>query len=192
MPEIPVALEVIEHDCYSFLAHWLPSENALGYYLDVALDPEFKDFLGGYDNYDAGNDTLQTVENLDPGMYYYRVRSYNDYGISDNSNTIEADICVGVDNERFQVPGSRLQVYCYPNPTGEIVDLRFSVYNLQSVIVKIYDVHGREVAVVLDKLLPAGEHTCKYDLSGLPGGIYLARILAGDQASSIKLVYNPE
>jgi hypothetical protein len=41
---------------------------------------------------------------------------------------------------------------------------------------KIYDVNGREVAVVMDEKLPAGEHRVSYDASGLPAGIYFYRL----------------
>jgi hypothetical protein len=32
--------------------------------------------------------------------------------------------------------------------------------------------HGREVAVIVDEKLPAGEHTLQFDASKLPAGIY--------------------
>jgi hypothetical protein len=46
------------------------------------------------------------------------------------------------------------------------------------VILKIYDLHGREVATVVDQQFPAGEHTVSYDASGLPAGVYIYRQLA--------------
>jgi hypothetical protein len=38
---------------------------------------------------------------------------------------------------------------------------------------KIYDLHGVEVATVIDEALPAGEHTVSFDLSSLPAGVYV-------------------
>jgi len=60
------------------------------------------------------------------------------------------------------------------------------------VTAKIYDMHGREVANVLDKNLPAGEHVVRYDASQLHGGIYLVRVKAGVEAVTEKLVVQRE
>jgi hypothetical protein len=74
----------------------------------------------------------------------------------------------------------QLAVVSYPNPTGGIFNLQFTIYSLQSVLIKIYDVQGREVAVLLDQKMPAGEHTVTWDASSLPAGIYYYRITTND------------
>jgi len=81
-----------------------------------------------------------------------------------------------------------LKTRIYPNPTQGNFDLQFTVYDLRSVLVKIYDMHGREVANVLDKNLPAGEHVVRYDASGLPDGIYLVRVMAGETTGTQKII----
>jgi predicted outer membrane repeat protein len=77
--------------------------------------------------------------------------------------------------EKFQVPGSKFQVSCYPNPTKGIVDFRFSILDSRSVSLKIYDVHGRVVAVVLDGKW-SGDQVVRWDASSLPAGIYFYRL----------------
>jgi len=42
----------------------------------------------------------------------------------------------------------------------------------------MYDIHGRQVANVLDEKLPAGEHVVRYDMSGLPAGVYVVELRA--------------
>jgi len=44
------------------------------------------------------------------------------------------------------------------------------------VALKIYDLHGREVATVVDEVLPAGEHIVSFDAGLLAPGIYLYRV----------------
>jgi hypothetical protein len=78
------------------------------------------------------------------------------------------------------VSSQQSPVSIYPNPTDGIVDLQFTVYNLQSISLKVYDVHGREVAVVLDEKMPAGEHTVRWDAGKLPSGIYFYRLTTDD------------
>jgi len=41
---------------------------------------------------------------------------------------------------------------------------------------------------VLDENLPAGEHVVRFDASGLPDGIYLARLQAGEEVATGRIV----
>jgi hypothetical protein len=82
------------------------------------------------------------------------------------------------------VSGRRSAVMVYPNPTGGIVDFRFSIFDFRNVTLKIYDIHGREVASVMDEKLPAAEHVVQFDASKLPSGIYYYRLKTDDQRLS--------
>jgi hypothetical protein len=76
----------------------------------------------------------------------------------------------------------------YPNPTCGIVNLQFTVYSLQSVVVKIYNTDCREVATVLEKQLPAGQHTVQFDVSGLPSGIYFLKSTVDSRQLAVKKI----
>jgi hypothetical protein len=83
--------------------------------------------------------------------------------------------CVGVGIQ--STVGSRQSaVSCYPNPTGGMVNFQLSVVDCQHVSLKIFDNLGREVATVMDELLPAGEHALQFDASELPAGAYFYRL----------------
>jgi hypothetical protein len=56
------------------------------------------------------------------------------------------------------------------------------------VTLKIFDLYGREVAAVLDREVPAGEHVFQYDASYLPDGIYLVRVTAGEEVATGKII----
>ncbi|NBC18833.1 MAG: T9SS type A sorting domain-containing protein, partial [Bacteroidetes bacterium] len=43
----------------------------------------------------------------------------------------------------------------------------------------VYDLLGREVAVLAEGTQPAGTHTATFDAAGLPSGVYLYRLEAG-------------
>jgi CubicO group peptidase (beta-lactamase class C family) len=73
----------------SFQAHWESASTATGYLLDVALDDEFENFLGGYENMNVGLVTGYCVSGLDPETeYFYRLRAYNDADTGAYSNVI--------------------------------------------------------------------------------------------------------
>jgi hypothetical protein len=51
----------------------------------------------------------------------------------------------------------------------------------------VYDLLGREVAVLLDEQRPAGTHTVALRAAGLASGAYLYRLRAGSQVLTMKL-----
>ena len=80
---------------------------------------------------------------------------------------------------RIDIPiiqNSKLKIQNYPNPTDGIVNCQVSIVDVQRISLKIYDLQGREVGVLLDEKLPAGEHIVCFDLSELPKGIYILRM----------------
>jgi N-acetylneuraminic acid mutarotase len=70
------------------------------------------------------------------------------------------------------VLSSQSSAVSYPNPTSGIVDFRWSIFDVGKVTLKLYDIQGREVAVVLDEEMAAGEHTVRFNAKSLPAGIY--------------------
>lgn len=86
--QAPVALGATSIIATGFTADWGATTGASGYALDVSVDSGFGTFVAGYNNMDVGNVTAAPVTGLTPGtQYYYRVRAYNGFGTSGNSNT---------------------------------------------------------------------------------------------------------
>lgn len=64
----------------------------------------------------------------------------------------------------------------YPNPFNPQTQLDLTVDRAQHVRVAVYDLLGREVRVLFDGVLPAGQaHTVRFDAGRLPSGTYLVR-----------------
>ncbi len=88
-PAEPVALNAISIGTNVFTALWETSLRAQGYRLDVSTDSTFTNFLANYNDLDVNNVDRHEVGNLsEKNRYYYRVRAYNAYGVSGNSNRI--------------------------------------------------------------------------------------------------------
>jgi Domain of unknown function DUF11/Secretion system C-terminal sorting domain len=66
----------------------------------------------------------------------------------------------------------------YPNPFNPVTTVGFDVPETAQVRVTVFDILGREVAVLADGLLQAGRHEVQFDASGLPSGTYLYRLQA--------------
>jgi len=108
-PSAPDALEATNITYDSFTANWTSSPVATWYYLDVATDSLFVNFLDGFNNKNVSNVTSITVSGLNPlRNYYYRVRAGNG-NLSNNSNIIE----VTTHNSLFTLISTNLKDVAY-------------------------------------------------------------------------------
>ena len=74
----------------SFDLHWPVSQYADNYFIDVAQDSNFINFISGYHNKSLGNVLDETVSGLIAGnSHYVRLRAANSCETSDDSNTIK-------------------------------------------------------------------------------------------------------
>jgi hypothetical protein len=83
---------------------------------------------------------------------------------------------------------TKFSIVAYPNPFNPTTQIRFALPESGVTNLKIYDVIGRQVAVIVNGLLAAGEHQFSFDATGLPSGVYLYKIESGGQAISGKMM----
>lgn len=81
-----------------------------------------------------------------------------------------------------------LAVFVQPNPADDAVRVSVTLAAPSSVRVVVVDAVGRTVAVLHDGASPAGDLTLALDTSRLAPGVYVVRALAGDAASTARLV----
>ncbi len=68
----------------------------------------------------------------------------------------------------------------YPNPFNPHAVIPYELPQGGHVRLAVYDLLGREVAVLVDAELPAGRHEAVFEAHGLASGIYLVRMAASD------------
>ncbi|MCX7862703.1 MAG: fibronectin type III domain-containing protein [Bacteroidales bacterium] len=134
VPSVPNANAASSITNTSFIANWNVSSGATNYFLDVATDNTFTNFVSGFNNLNVGNVTNYNITGLTCGQtYYYRVRANNACGTSNNSNTItvstigctiscgtqqwiNSNMDVGIMvNDGDQNNDSEIEKYCYNN-----------------------------------------------------------------------------
>jgi hypothetical protein len=72
----------------------------------------------------------------------------------------------------------------YPNPFNESTTIRFTVPRSGFVSLRVYDLLGREAAVLVDGERPAGTSTVVWDGGARASGVYFYRLTAGDPSAS--------
>jgi hypothetical protein len=77
---------------------------------------------------------------------------------------------------------------CFPNPFNSATTVSFSLPHSQHANISIYDLTGRMVTTLADQIISAGQHSVMFDASGLPSGIYFARLTAGNKIIARKMV----
>lgn len=112
------------------------------------------------------------------GKSLYRLKQIDYNGSFSYSNIIEVSL----------VPAAYSLEQNYPNPFNPTTTIAYYTSAAGRVVLKVFDMTGKEVAGLVDKNQPAGKHSVEFNASGLASGVYIYRILTRDFSSSKKLI----
>ena len=76
----------------------------------------------------------------------------------------------------------------HPNPFAGRTTLPYTVAEGGPVRLVVYDLLGREVARLVDGVVPAGRHAAVFDGAGLASGVYVARLEGGGRVATRRMV----
>ncbi|MBW7886878.1 MAG: family 10 glycosylhydrolase [Bacteroidetes bacterium] len=76
----------------------------------------------------------------------------------------------------------------YPNPFNPSTTIKFSLERSNHTSLRVYDMLGREVAVVVDETLTSGTYEYKFNGENLSSGVYLFRITSGEYIQTKKMI----
>ena len=84
----------------------------------------------------------------------------------------------------------------YPNPFNPTTKISFDLPSplqgegpgVRSVKLAVYDILGRKVKTLLNEEIPPGKYSVTFDASGLPSGIYIYKLTAGNFSASKKML----
>ncbi|GAB4293002.1 MAG: hypothetical protein Kow0098_13590 [Ignavibacteriaceae bacterium] len=131
-------------------------------------------------------------ENLNSGVYQYRLKQIDYDGSFEYSNTVEAEI---------SLPAEFSLEQNYPNPFNPATKIKYTIPSVtlnQSkvdayVTLKVYDVIGSEVTTLVNERQPAGTYEVEFNSkmlpSGLSSGVYFYRLTFGTQSETRKMIF---
>ncbi len=90
-------------------------------------------------------------------------------------------------NEWVSKPQFRLDQN-YPNPFNPVTTISFSVPERSRVSLKVYDILGKEVSVLLNEDKSAGTYNIRFNAGTLASGVYLYRLETPAFAQTKKLI----
>ena len=122
-----------------------------------------------------------TIHNVQEGNYFWRVKSVCSFG---ESNFVNGEnITTGI----AHYDGSQFALY--PNPTTGMVNVQFSMNNVQleDVDIQIFDVYGR-LLITVETCHGASLQTTQIDLSSYAPGIYLIKLVGDGRVMGVQKV----
>ena len=87
-----------------------------------------------------------------------------------------------------QLPAEFSLLQNYPNPFNPSTTIKYELPKSTEVKLSVFDMLGREIAVLVKERRDAGVHEAKFDALGLATGVYFYRMQAGDFVQSRKLM----
>ena len=151
--------------------------------------------------WDFNNDGIVDATDQNPSWLYNSPGSYSvkltvSNGITTVSKTRENYITINNPTGVKEIGNDRpdhFELYQnFPNPFNPTTNITYSIpgsiSNAAEVTLKVYDILGKETAVLVKAAQSAGTYEVRFDASGLPGGVYFCRVKASGYTKVIKMV----
>lgn len=149
------------------------------YWFEIATDNQFTNsFIDS-----TITDTTYLYSNLNYGeSYWWRVKAYNALGWGEFSD-VGSILVVSVEgNENLPTEFSLDQNY--PNPFNPTTTINYQIPDLSFVTLKVYDVLGSEVAILVNEEKSIGTYELTWYAESLPSGVYFYQLRAGSLSTS--------
>ncbi|MBZ0203880.1 MAG: PQQ-dependent sugar dehydrogenase [Ignavibacteria bacterium] len=98
------------------------------------------------------------------------------------------DVSVGINGNGSQLPAGYSLEQNYPNPFNPTTAIYYNVGTNSLVNIKIFDITGKEIDVLLNESKPAGRYSVEWDASGYPSGVYFYRMTVNGASEEKKMV----
>jgi len=113
------------------------------------------------------------------GKSYYRLKQMDYDGSFEYSNTVEVDVNIPI---KFSLEQN------YPNPFNPTTSIKYTINSKQNVQLSVYNVLGKEIALLVNEEKPAGNYEFNFDASNLSSGVYFYELRAGDFVDMKKMI----
>jgi hypothetical protein len=128
-----------------------------------------------YSWYAKGIGKVKHIENYIWGYDEYALKSYN--------------LTTGIINDNSTIRKLDFSLYQnYPNPFNPTTNISYYLANSDFVTLKVFDLQGREVAVLLNEQQESGYHNIQFDGSKLSSGVFFYTLRTSNFSETKKLI----
>jgi hypothetical protein len=172
------------------LLDWSAVSGAASYRVQVTTDSAFT-VINTLDSSSVTGDSLRIPSGRlsNNVRYFWRVCAVNITGSGPWSVIWNFRVgYIGLLQTSNGIPFKYKLYFNYPNPFNPVTKIKFDVPKRDFVIVKIYDVLGREVATLVNEQLQPGTYEAEFDGTNYPSGIYYYTIKTTAFSQTKKMV----
>ena len=113
----------------------------------------------------------------------------NGYAFGENGSIYKYnENVIGLQNNNNSVPGEIFLYQNYPNPFNPETNIEYYLPMAANVILKIFDVSGKEVRIYNEGFKNKGRYSIKFNAEDLPSAVYYYRLLTGYRTITKKMV----
>lgn len=136
-------------------------------------------FVNGAGNSNSPKEYSFTDKSAASGKYLYRLKQLDNDGQYSYSKEVEVDL---------GSPTAFALEQNYPNPFNPTTSIQYSVVRSQNVTIKVFNVLGKEVAVLVNEKQEPGTYTVEFSTANLASGTYIYRMQAGEFVQTKKMI----
>jgi hypothetical protein len=124
-----------------------------------------------------GGGLTQVFTNVTPNKFYKLIEGQ---GLN--------EIVIGISQSNSQIPANYNLEQNYPNPFNPSTNIKFSIPKSSDVKLSVFDITGKQVSVLVNKYLTAGEYTADFSSIDLSSGIYFYTLSSGSYTETKKMI----
>ena len=166
---------------------WRSSAAASSYRLQISQSSNFGSTFADSSGITDTSCMLNGLQSFT--IYYWRIKAVNTSGSSGWSapwgfRTVSAATV----HETPSLPTEYELGQNYPNPFNPIAEIGFRIAEGGDVTLIVYDILGREVAVLVDEQMQPGSYSVRFDGSRIASGVYIYRLQAGRFVATKRMI----
>lgn len=139
-------------------------------------------------NYNDSYFSIDYVIEKNHGLEYYSKHySYHGTGFVESYQKTGAALISSISKNK-EFPTENILNQNYPNPFNPSTTISYSLPKVGFVQLKVYDLLGREVAILVNKEQVKGNYKINFDASHLTSGIYFYKLQTGNFIETKKLI----
>ena len=162
---------------------WITATETENDHFNIYRDSEIIAEIAGNGTCTEPHDYTYTDAAVEAGkVYEYKISDVTWGGLE----TVHAP--VNVEIEENIVLTDFVMNKAYPNPFNPSIKINYQLSTINRITAAIYNTNGELIKELINTEMVAGSHDLTWNASGMPSGVYIVKMIAGNTVQSQKIV----